>query len=80
MATIAQNQDGSLTVTLDLVEQDTLSGLAIGQLDAYVTLWLRERATDVFRDRFAKLSPQEQGDIMLKIRDAGKVVEGVVLG
>lgn len=80
MATIAQNQDGSLTVTLDPVEQDTFSGLAMGQLDAYVTLWLRERATDVFRDRFAKLTPQEQGEIMLKIRDAGKVVSEVIVG
>ena len=73
MATIAQNQDGNLTVALDQVEQDTFSGLAAGQLESYVTLWLRERATDVFRERFAKLSPQEQGEIMLKIRDAGKV-------
>ena len=72
MATIQQNQDGTLTLTLTDVELDTYSGLPDGQLEAYITLWLQERATTVFRERFDKLTPEEQGDIMLKIRDAGK--------
>lgn len=71
MATIAQNKDdGSLTVTLTDVEQDTYSGLQPGQLESYLTLWLRERSRSVFETRFAKLSPADQADIMGKIRRA----------
>jgi hypothetical protein len=72
MATIQQQQDGTLLVTMDQAELDTYSGLPSDQLQEYVTLWLQERATSVFRERFAKLSPQDQGEIMLKIRDAGR--------
>lgn len=71
MATIVQNRDGTLTVTLSLVEQDTLSGLPPDQLENYVTIWLKDRATTVFEQRFAKLSPEDQADIMSKIRQAG---------
>lgn len=73
MAAIVDNKDGTLAVTLNVVEQDTLSGLPAGQLEAYVTLWLQERATAVFQERFSKLSPQDQGEVLLKFRDAGKV-------
>ncbi len=72
MATIVQNQDGSLTVQLNQVELDTLSGLPAQQLENYITLWLGERATQVFQERFGKLSPQDQGEVLQKFRDAGK--------
>lgn len=68
MATLVDNGDGTLTVTLSLVEQDTVSGLAVDQLQNYLTLWLKERATQVFQERFAKLSPQDQGDVLTKFR------------
>lgn len=71
MATIAINKDGTLTVTLSPVEQDTFSGLPPDQLENYLTIWLKDRATTVFEERFAKLSPADQADIMLKIRQAG---------
>jgi len=70
MATIAQNRDGSLTVTLSVIEQDTFSGLPSDQLENYLTQWLKDRATTVFQERFAKLSLQDQSDIMSKIRQA----------
>jgi hypothetical protein len=72
MATITDNKNGSLMLLLDPVEQDTVAGLSAGQLQAYVTLWLQERATQVFQQQFAKLSPQDQADVLLKFRDAGK--------
>lgn len=80
MATITQQPDGTLTMTLSPIEQDTLSGLPTGQLDAYVTLWLQERATQVFADRFAKLAPQDQGELLLKLRQtatSAPVTKGV---
>lgn len=72
MATVIQNKDGSLTVNLDQVEQDTMAGLPAGQLEAYVTLWLKEQATQVFQQSFAKLAPQDQADVLAKFRAAGK--------
>ena len=68
MATLVMNQDKTLTVTLSLVEQDTVARLPAGQLEQYVTLWLRERATQVFNEQFQKLSPQDQADILEKFR------------
>lgn len=69
MATIVQNLDGTLTMTLDAVEQDTYSGLQSGQLASYVTLWLKEQASTVFATRFSALSPEDQATIMETIRN-----------
>lgn len=71
MATITTNPDGTLTVALDSIEQDTYAHLPAGQLAGYVTLWLKERATLVFQEQFAKLSPEEQADVLRKFREAG---------
>lgn len=72
MATITDNKNGSLMLLLDQVEQQTFAGLPAGQLEAYLTLWMKERATQVFQESFAKLAPQDQADVLAKFRDAGK--------
>lgn len=72
MATITDNKNGSLMLLLDPVEQQTYAGLPTGQLESYLTLWLQERATQVFQQQFAKLAPQDQADVLAKFRDAGK--------
>lgn len=72
MATLTDNRDGTMTMTLDMVEQDTVAGLPNGQLEAYVTLWLKERATQVFQEQFGKLAPQDQAEVLEKFRNAGK--------
>jgi hypothetical protein len=77
MATLTDNTDGTLTVALTPIEQDTFAGLPSGQLEAYVTLWLTERSTHAFQQQFSKLSQQEQTEMRLKLRNAGK---GVVVG
>lgn len=73
MATVASVQDGAVMVTLDAVEQDTVAGLPQGQLQAYITMWLKERATSLFQEQFSKLSDQDKTDVLKKFRDAGKV-------
>lgn len=72
MATIFRTGNSTLAVEISLVEQDTLDGLPANQLEDYVTLWLAERATQVFQERFAKLSDKEKGEVLLKFRSAGK--------
>lgn len=74
MATIVLNQDGSLSLSLTQEEQDTFAALPIGQLDAYLTLWLSERGKTVLHGRFEKLTVQEKVDIMviLKSKDGVK--------
>lgn len=71
MATIAQTVDGNLTVTLSDVEKDTLSGLSANELQEYVTLWLKERATQVFQDRFSRLNAQQQAAVLTQFRSVG---------
>ncbi len=72
MATITNNKNGSLTLVLEQVERDTFAQLPDGQLEGYITLWLQERATQVFQQQFAKLAPEDQADVLAKFRDAGK--------
>jgi hypothetical protein len=75
MATIVLNPDGSLSLSLTPDEHDTIAGLPVGQLDAYVTLWLEERGKTVLHDRFTKLTSQDKAAIMvtLKLTDSAKV-------
>ena len=74
MATIVLNLDGTRGLTLTPDEQDTLTGLPAGQLDAYLTLWLEERGKTVLHDRFAKLTSQQKTEMLatLKSTDAVK--------
>jgi hypothetical protein len=64
MATIVQNQDGTLTVTPTQQEQFTLSGLAPGELEAIVTGILDEKSKIVFQQRFASLPPENQAVVL----------------
>jgi hypothetical protein len=77
MAIVQQNLDGTLTLTLTVIEQDTLSGLPAGQFDAYLTLWLQERATQVFQQRFAQLDPTDQVAVLTTFRTAGQKAQPV---
>lgn len=73
MATVASVQDGAVMVTLDAAEQDTVAMLQPGQLQAYITMWLKERATVIFQEQFSRLSPQDRADVLQKFRDARRV-------
>jgi hypothetical protein len=77
VATLTDNKNGTVTLTLSVVEQDTLTGLPDGQLEGYVTLWLQERATQVFQERFAQLAPQDQADVLTKFRSVALEVSRV---
>lgn len=72
MAVLTDNKDGTVTIALDQVERDTFVALPTGQFEAYLTLWLKERATQTFQDQFNKLSPQDKADVLSKFRNAGK--------
>ena len=73
MATITDNQDGSLTVLLSTIEYGVFVGLPLGQIDAYLTLWLNERSKTVFQERFDKLSEQDKTDVMTKLMSVDAV-------
>ena len=73
MATITDNQDGSLTVLLSTIEYGVFVGLPRGQIDAYLTLWLNERSKTVFQERFDKLSEQDKTDVMTKLMSVDAV-------
>ena len=77
MATITENPNGTYTLTCTPSESDTLSGLPDGQLAAYVTLWIEGQAGHILKTRFARLTAQEQTDVMttLKQRDPIKGVK-----
>ena len=72
MAQLVTQQDGSILLSLNPIEQDTYSGLPDGQLSEYVSLWLAERSKQVFQDRFALLPPEDQFTILTKFRDVVK--------
>jgi len=67
MATVTMNpQNGTLMVTLTAAERSTATPEILSALESYLTLWLQERAKDVFVERFAKLSPEDQALVMAK--------------
>lgn len=65
MATITDNQDGTLTVALDPIESGTAAA-NLDRLQSYVTSWLTERTKESFLTQFAQLSAQDQADILGK--------------
>jgi hypothetical protein len=66
MATVTNNQDGTLTVTLSDAEVTTVSMIQDDSIAQYVTLWLGEKAKQLFASRFAQLSPTDQADVLAK--------------
>lgn len=71
MATITQNQDQTLTVTLTDIEVQTVAMIQDDALAQYVTLWLEERAKTVFNERFKQLSPTDQLAVLAKFAGQG---------
>jgi hypothetical protein len=65
MATITDNRDGSLTVTLNAIEAGTAAA-NLADLESYMTQWLTDRTKELFNTRFAQLSAQDQADILAK--------------
>ncbi len=64
MATVAQNQDGTLTVTMSDIEKITYAGLATDELQNYVTQWLDDKNKVVFANGFNALSPENQAAVL----------------
>lgn len=64
MATIVNNNDGTLTVTLSAIEQQTVMGLVDDSLAQYVTLWLEEKAKQIFNEKFKQLTAEEQASVL----------------
>ncbi len=72
MAQIRKNADGSLSVALDAVEQSTfdwIEGTEPGKLEAYVSLWLKDRSIEAFSQKFEQLSDQDKAAVMQKLSD-----------
>lgn len=70
MATIVNNHNGTLTITLTASETTTVSMIADDSLAQYVTLWLEEKAKQTFSDRFAQLSADDQAAVLAKFASA----------
>jgi len=64
MATVVQNVDGTLTVTMTDQEKITYSGLAVDQFQNFVTIWLEDQSKIVFQNGFNALSPENQAAIL----------------
>lgn len=64
MATLTQNQDGTLTITLTQQEQFTFSALSPGELESIITSVMDSKSKIVFQDKFATLTPDKQAQVM----------------
>ncbi len=64
MATIVQNQDGTLTVTMTNREKITYAGLAVDQLQNYLTQWMDDQSKIVFQNGFNALPSDQQAAIL----------------
>ena len=64
MATIVQNVDGTLTVTMTEIEKITYVGLATDELQNYVTQWLDDKNKVVFANGFHALPPESQAAVL----------------
>jgi hypothetical protein len=72
MATLVQNQDGTVNLYLTAIEQQTLAYLTATSglsLESYITGWFLERTKDMFNVRFASLSPEDQALILAKFAE-----------
>ena len=70
MATIVQNVDGTLTVTMTEIEKITYAGLATDELQNYVTQWLDDKNKVVFANLFNALPPESQAAGLAYIKPA----------
>lgn len=66
MATLIDNKDGTVMMTLTVIEQSTLDANTLEALTQYVTLWLEERTKMSFSEKFSRLTPQDQADVLAK--------------
>ena len=66
MATITNNMDGTLTVKLSDIETQTVLMMQDDALAQYLTLWIQEKAKQLFNDRFAQLTPEDQALVLSK--------------
>lgn len=66
MATVQRHANGSLQVTLDYIEEQTLDFLNDNSFEQYITLWLAERGNRVISEKFAQLSGPDKADVMDK--------------
>ena len=57
MATIQPHPNGTLTVVLTALEDETFARLPEGQFAAYLTLWLSDHAASYFKPQFDKVKP-----------------------
>ncbi len=73
MATITVNVDNSLSLILTAEERSTFDGLPAGQLADYITLWIAERFMTAWKDRIAKLTPEQKQAVLTLLTDATKL-------
>ena len=64
MADIVINEDNSLSLKLSEEERATFNFLPQGQLASYVTIWLKERFTNVWKDTIAKLTSEQKQELL----------------
>lgn len=66
MATVVNNLNGTLTITLSANEASVFAVVPLVQLEAYITLWMADKTKDEFHKRFWKLSSTDQALILNK--------------
>ncbi len=67
MATIAVNQDGTATLTLTAIEQQTLQAAQDDAFAQYVTLWLEERAKHMWYNQFKESDSSTQAAVLTQL-------------
>lgn len=71
MASVVNNGDGTLTVSLTQRENRTIGMLfSIDELERYLTIWLSERERFALRDRFTNLTPADQARVVAILNSA----------
>lgn len=74
MATITTHDDKSLSLNLDADERAAFDELH-GQLEAYITIWLKERFRNVWQDRLKRLTIAQKQDLLTFLAEEVKPVE-----
>ena len=64
MATVTQDANGDLLVTLTAIEKDTFAALPPDQVERVLTQWLADRLSQVMVARFDQLTGAEKLQVL----------------
>ena len=64
MATVTQDANGDLLITLTAIEKDTFAALPSDQVERVITGWFADRLSQVMVNRFEELTGAEKLQVL----------------